>query len=332
MGGIPIGYTHSAKRILVKVNKPDLSRVDLNLIRAFQVLMAERSVTGAAKRMFVSQPAMSKTLGRLRDMFDDPLFLLSPTGLIPTQKAMDLIAPVELVLAQLEAMIFAAPFDPAKAVGKINIQLPDSHSLALIPPLFAKIRNRAKNVHLSIDDSSTMHLELLASGRSDFSIYAAEDYGSDFLTFPLGSYSGVCWMRQDHPLSARNELSMAEVLAYPLVGLTYHDRRSNPVTTNPQTARIAQFYKDYRLEEVVCLTSSQLLTALVVVLESDALMMGLPFRLNSQELLHGLINKPIKEARDLKGPLVVIQHRRTATSQLHGWIREQILESWPGDD
>lgn len=316
----------------MSVNSSRLAKVDLNLLNAFQILMDERSVTGAAKRMFVSQPAMSNTLRRLRDMFEDPLFLPGPTGLIPTPKAIELSAPITLALAQLDAAIFAAPFDPATASGKINIQIPDSHSMALIPPLYSRIRSSAKNIRLSIEDTSAMHLELLASGRSDFSIYSAEDYGNDFDTYPLGSYSGVFWMRQDHPLSAKAELSMAEVLEYPLVGLTYKDYRSNPVTTNQLTARIAQFYKDYRLEEVASVITSQLLTALIMVRESDALMMGLPFRVKSQELPQGLINRPVKELHDLRLPLVVIQHKRTATSQLHTWVREQMLASWPGDE
>lgn len=64
-----------------------VTRADLNLLVAFQFLMEEKSVTRAAERLYISQPAMSKTLQRLRDLFDDPLFDRASHGLVPTSRA-----------------------------------------------------------------------------------------------------------------------------------------------------------------------------------------------------------------------------------------------------
>ncbi|HSF82215.1 MAG TPA: LysR family transcriptional regulator, partial [Anaerolineales bacterium] len=63
-----------------------LARIDLNLLVALQVLIEEQSVTRAAERLYITQPAMSKTLQRLRELFDDPLFIRSGRGLIPTPR------------------------------------------------------------------------------------------------------------------------------------------------------------------------------------------------------------------------------------------------------
>ena len=78
-----------------------LSRVDLNLLVALQVLIEEQSVTRAAERLFITQPAMSKTLQRLRELFDDPLFIRSGRGLVPTPRAVELEKKLPLVLSSM---------------------------------------------------------------------------------------------------------------------------------------------------------------------------------------------------------------------------------------
>lgn len=82
-----------------------LSKIDLNLLIALEVLLEERSVTRAAQRLFITQPAMSKTLQRLRDLFNDPLFTRTAHGLVPTPKAADLQQPLVAILEQLETTI-----------------------------------------------------------------------------------------------------------------------------------------------------------------------------------------------------------------------------------
>lgn len=67
-----------------------LARIDLNLLVALQVLLEERNVSKAAERLFITQSAMSKTLGRLRELFDDPLFTRSSHGMVPTPRALDI--------------------------------------------------------------------------------------------------------------------------------------------------------------------------------------------------------------------------------------------------
>ncbi len=65
-----------------------IARIDLNLLIALQVLLEERNVSRAAERLYITQPAMSKTLGRLREVFDDPLFIRSSHGVRPTPKTL----------------------------------------------------------------------------------------------------------------------------------------------------------------------------------------------------------------------------------------------------
>lgn len=311
-----------------------LSRVDLNLLTAFQVLMEERSVTGAAARLYISQPAMSKTLQRLRDLFEDALFVRTRQGLIPTPKAVELANPVKTALSQLAATLFAGPFDPASASGEVNIQIADSLAMAVIPTLYSRLQKRAPNIRLSLNNTTDEHLELLASGKSDFSIYVAQDYGKDFLTFVIGTYPPSCWMRRDHPLKTHDSVTVTDIQSYPLVVLPYHEHARHVGTSQSKIEQfqIRQFYQDYRLEEIASLKTPQLLTAMGVILSSDALLLGTPFHFSLKSEKPGLIKKPLSIGRDIHVSLQLIQHRRTEHSPLHLWLREQILQSWSGSN
>ena len=83
------------------MNINQLARVDLNLLVALQVLLEERSVSRAAQRLNVTQPAMSKTLGRLRETFEDPLFARSKRGIQPTPRAEALGAELQNILSDI---------------------------------------------------------------------------------------------------------------------------------------------------------------------------------------------------------------------------------------
>ena len=99
-----------------------LSRIDLNLLVSLQVLMQEKNVTRAAERLFITQPAMSKTLTRLRNLLDDELFVRSSHGLTPTPKTLELEQPVNKILAELtELMVTNQEFDPANSSATISI-------------------------------------------------------------------------------------------------------------------------------------------------------------------------------------------------------------------
>jgi DNA-binding transcriptional LysR family regulator len=94
----------------------NLRKLDLNLLLTLNALLIERNVTRAAARLHLSQPSVSVQLGKLRDAFEDPLLLPGPRGMLPTARALALLAPLQAVLAQLEQVLSpVAAFDPAQA-------------------------------------------------------------------------------------------------------------------------------------------------------------------------------------------------------------------------
>ena len=129
----------------------DLHRVDLNLLVLFEAVLEERHVGRAAERMHVTPSAVSHGLGRLRRMLNDPLFLRTPKGVVPTARAADLAAPVADVLARARSVIgTAAPFDPATSTRRFTIGAPDGASAVLLPPLVAELARAAPGVDVGV--------------------------------------------------------------------------------------------------------------------------------------------------------------------------------------
>ena len=114
----------------------DLRTFDLNLLVAFNLLMQERSVSRAAEKMFISQPAMSHVLQRLRQQLEDPLLVKTPTGMVPTARALALVDPVAALLKEVEGLIKApAPFEPGTSRRSFVIAATDYVEALLLPKL-----------------------------------------------------------------------------------------------------------------------------------------------------------------------------------------------------
>ena len=133
------------------LNSVDLSRIDLNLLVLFEVILQERHVGRSADRLSLTPSAISHGLGRLRRMLDDPLFLRSPKGVVPTARATQLAAPVADVLARVRGIVStAAPFDPATATRRFTIGAPDGSSAVFLPELLADLRQSAPRIDIAV--------------------------------------------------------------------------------------------------------------------------------------------------------------------------------------
>ena len=126
-------------------------KIDLNLLVALDALLAERNVTRAARRLGLSQPALSAQLARLRDLFGDPLFLPAQRGVTPTARAIELEAPVRQALDQVQDVLAGGRgFDPATADLTVAIACSDYVQLAVIAPLVLDLRASAPKLRIAI--------------------------------------------------------------------------------------------------------------------------------------------------------------------------------------
>jgi DNA-binding transcriptional LysR family regulator len=133
------------------LNQTDLSRIDLNLLVLFETVLETRHVARAAERLHVSPSAVSHGLNRLRRMLDDPLFLKTPRGVVPTARALALADPIADVLAGVRGIVAAtAPFDPATSTRRFAIGAPDAVSVVFLQPLLVAVRAQAPGVDLTV--------------------------------------------------------------------------------------------------------------------------------------------------------------------------------------
>src|SRR5215475_4928159 len=142
---------------MVGIHDMNLQTIDLNLLLAFEALMEERGVTRAAKRVGLSQPAMSNALARLRRTFDDPLFVRTTDGMSPTPAAQTLIGPVRTALAQLREIFEEKPaFAPSASERLFHLLANDYVELTLAPALAKAIRDQASRISLRVERSPSV--------------------------------------------------------------------------------------------------------------------------------------------------------------------------------
>jgi len=296
-----------------------LSRIDLNLLVALQALLEEENVSRAAERLFISQPAMSKTLARLRETLGDPLFVRGPHGIKPTPRAQELRARLNLVLEDVLALVNPASFDLARYEGEFIIAISEHMSLGIIPELMQRLRREAPGIRIKLVTRMEHQLEQLADGKLDFALHMARShYGEEFDCDSLGGCTPILLMRPDHPLALRR-FTLEDMAEYPIVGLYVADREELAIFRDlPQLAKDMSANPP-RLE------LSHMLTAMEVVRRGDFLLAALPFLTTDLHLTKGLaaVRMPTSTA-----PLeyLLVSHRLISNSPAHQWLRKQLLE------
>ncbi len=146
--------------------------LDLRHLRVFDALMRERSLTRAARALNVTQPALSKTLARLRRYFADPLFVRVSLRMEPTPKALDLAEPVRGVLDRMRQLRTRhVPFDPRTSNRTFSFCVVDAGVAKLLPPLVSLLMREAPGVRLQVLQVDARQLEgWLESGKIDFAM------------------------------------------------------------------------------------------------------------------------------------------------------------------
>jgi LysR family transcriptional activator of mexEF-oprN operon len=136
---------------MLLIDHANLSRLDLNLLVAFDALLAEGSVTRAAERVGIGQPSMSHALGRLRTLLKDELFVRAPEGVRPTPRALALAEPIRGALCVIQGTLLQEQgFDPAEAERSFLLGMPDSIEIALLPRLMAHLEATAPKVRVRV--------------------------------------------------------------------------------------------------------------------------------------------------------------------------------------
>lgn len=187
-----------------------ISRVDLNLFIVFEAIYAEGSLTRASLKMNLTQPAISHALGRLRQLFDDPLFERQGHVMVPTPLARSIIEPVRQALRGFEVTLNGVErFDPASSERTFSVALRDVLEASLLPPLMAELAHGAPSVGLNALQVGRRELESeLAAGTLDAAIDILLPLSPDVRHTRLVRDKTVVLVRRDHPLVQGGALDM----------------------------------------------------------------------------------------------------------------------------
>lgn len=291
---------------------------DLNLLRVFEILLEERNVSRAARRMHMSQPALSHALSRLRQALGDELFTRTPRGVAPTARALALAPRVTEALATArEVFAPAEGFDPARAKGTVVLASTELFEQLALPRLVPLLAKRAPGIVLrSVSARGELPKRAMESGECDVAV------AGFFGELPEGFYAKkvlsdafVCIVRDDHPrvgrtMSLETYLELDHLLVSPQGDLS-----------GIVDVALAKRRKKRR---VVCAISN-FLTPGWVVADSDAVV-TLPSRLAEVYTRH-LRVRVLPLPLDVPGITIVqVWHARVHDDPLQRFFRASIEE------
>jgi DNA-binding transcriptional LysR family regulator len=195
-------------------NSAALGAVDLNLLVALDLLLDERSVRGAARRAGVTPSAMSHTLARLRQTFDDALLVRSGAAMVPTRRAEALAEPVRHVLALARDLLDdGAPIDPRALRRAFRLVCTDHVAAVLLPAVDQRLRREAPGVDLYVLPLVPETMDDLRRGAVDAAIGIFPEAPPELRTRRLFEDAFVTVARRDHPRVRGPALSLDAFLA-----------------------------------------------------------------------------------------------------------------------
>lgn len=295
-----------------------LNRLDLNLLIAFDALMTELNVSKAAEKLFIGQSAMSHSLNRLRQTFDDPILVRTTGGMKPTARAEALIEPIRKALLEIEVTVTTKPtFEAKTAQHRFVIAATDYIELILLPSLLKEVRPLAPGVGIHVrQPSDYLPEEDLESGAINvvLGFDVSLETPSRIQQQALFHDVFVTIVRHDHPvivdaLSLEQYIEMEHVLISPS-GVEY--------------GIIDQWLSEHKLSRNIVLLVPHFLSAPLIIAQTD-MALTLPYRVAEKfvqmaplKLLHTPIALPSYQ-------MSMTWHPLYEKDPAHQWLRNLII-------
>lgn len=293
---------------------------DLNLLKVFEALMTEGSVSRAADKLALTQPSVSNALKRLRDTFHDPLFVRTSGGVRPTLQAHELwnrIAPsLQLIRESVDGEVFDARTDH----GELSIAMSDFVSAVVSPPLISALALDAPHTRLqTLSNSLVDFYELLETSQADFVVGVNNEEISrprNLLSRRLWSLRMMCFMRKGHPLAHHRIPPMQDFLD------ALHIDVSLPGKSVPA---YDMFLSSLGASRRLSATVNHYLVAYEVLRQTD-LIAVLPWSdLPASPPTPGIVCRPLP----IEAPARVVEmvwHQRHEASARHQWFKGLLLQ------
>ena len=297
-----------------------LSGLNLNALVALDALLNERNVTRAAKRIGITQPAMSQSLARLRELFDDPLLVRKGRSMVLTPRAEAMLLPLSDALLSVErALQLGMGFDASTSTRIFKIALTDLGVTMVLPSVLQVIGREAPGIRVQVEPLSDMSLsDKLSSGEVDLVIAVYLGSSGGLRTEPLLEEDYVCLVRRGHSLARRKRLRLEDYEAHGHIAYTPVGFVPRPMA---KTAASVSSGAGIRV-------SVPYLLALPDVIRRTDLVATVP---------RGLLSAPVDLAGvvTIEAPPELPQvehsqwwHPRFDLDPAHQWLREQVREAF----
>lgn len=303
--------------------------LDLNLLRVFDEVMAERNLTRAATNLSITQPAVSNALRRLRELLDDELLVRKGHGVEPTPRALAIWPVVRQSLARLQETLAPNSFEPGTARSTFVLAMADATSATLLPPLVGITEREAPGVSLRIlplttrdprslldDASADLAVGYFPAVTSDITAQAQSDNVMTHESLRLYDGEYVCVMRRGHPLADA-----------PLTLDAYCAARHLLVSFSGKPfGFIDEALSGLQRERRIVLTVNQFFTAGRVVVNSDLLTVLPRHFVGVASLADDLIWRPLP----MRLPAVHVDamwHPHRTHDPAHRWLRDAIARA-----
>ncbi len=310
------------------MNSTNFRTLDLNLLRVFDEVMSERSLTRAADKLAITQPAVSNALQRFRDAMGDELIKRSGREMVPTPRALELWPAVREALSQLQDVMAPSHFEPSAATTTFVLAMADATAAKLMPGLVEVLDREAPGISIRVVPLTTRDpRRMLDAEAVDMAIgyfpavfadLTAKAQAGETVAFTHQRlYSGeyVCVMRHDHPL-AKGPLTLNRYCAARHLLVSFSGR---------PFGFIDESLKLLGRERRIVLTVNQFFTAGKVVASSNLLTVlprhfvnvtGYADQLTYRELPFGV--PPVH--------VDAVWHHREQRVSAHAWLRETLAK------
>lgn len=293
---------------------------DLNLVRVLLAIAKHRNVTLAGRELGLTQSSVSHSLKRLRAVCNDPLFVRTSAGMMPTPAAVGMIEPLEKALATVVGSLAgSAPFEPATTQRTFGILLSDIGQLIYLPIIAAHLAKVAPHMsvrvlHVGID----AYREVLAAGEADFAIGHLPSLMGGFRQISLFQDPYVCMLRADHP-RIRDRITLAQYLEASHIVVEPPGR--GPGLVEQALARV-------RKKRKVALYLPHFFAGPLILRDSDYLMTAPNFARFALHDLRNIRTVPLP-FRVKKLNVKLLWHERMHRDPGHQWMRSVISELLP---
>lgn len=298
----------------------NLYRLNLNLLIALDALMLEQSVTNAAKKLYITQAAMSNNLQQLREIFKDDLLIREKNHMVLTSYAKELQPKLHQVLQEVHSLVVSGQcFNPETSQRVFKIGLSDYMATLILPHLLAKLHRLAPGIKISV--ISIMHFsnnDPFEKGEFDLGIGKVFSVTSPIKKELLFKDTGVCLMNRNHMLAKKSKITLKDYLSQKHIAVRAVDLHYPPVIE--QALEKLGYRRDMQLSLPFVVPIFKLIEESNTLIATVIKSMSYLYQSN-----HKYVIKPLPfKIPDIE--FFLTWHQRFDNDLGHQWLRQQIIE------